>query len=1303
MRFNRYLIGLSVLTGSWCFAGTPVAPKAAAASAGKYGELPLVFERNQGQADSAVRFLARGRNYVIGLNDEGAELRLKGSVNRTVKLQLEGRRRNFRYYADERLPGTSNYLIGADPRLWIQGVPQYGKVWQQDAWTGIDVAWYGNHGQLEYDFVVQPGVNPDNIRIHAAGAENLWLDSNGDLLLSAGGAELRQKQPVAWQERDGIRTPVRAGYRFVSPDSFAIEVAHYDRTQRLIIDPVLAMPSSTYLGGSLADQGNGIAVDNLGNTWLAGAATSVDFPVTGSPKPVNAGGADAFVAKLDPTGTGLLFATYIGGSGNDQANAIAVDPAGNAYITGSTSSSNFPTKSPLQTANAGGLDAFVVKLSGSGSVVYSTYIGGSGDDSGTGIAVDANGVAYLAGYTASTNFPTASPQQLSNHGGKDSFILKLNSAGSALSYSTYLGGSGDDQANGIAIDSFGAAYVAGVTQSSDFPLTAALQSTYGGHGNAFVVKLTSGGLAVYSTYLGGTGGDAATGIAVDSNGSAYITGFTGSRDFPVMNAFQSVEADASITPSGPLVTDAFLTKLNPAGGAMVFSTYFGGASTGTFSAINQHPGGADAALGIAVDSNGNAYITGSTTTPGATSPGSFPQFFPLQDPLFGYTGPTPPVMGSGLSPYYHSDAFLASFSPTGALLYSTEIGGGLDDAGAAVAVDQNGAAYITGYSKSTNFPLQTPFQGTNGGTSNAFVSRFTFTTPGVRLLFSAAAPSNPDLNVTLNATAPIMVSGSNCGAGSYTATSVLNGLGTSVIAAPGATCAVTVLATPGVAGSRNVFSSWADGPTANPRTITVGAHGAAYTVNQIPQFLLTTSVSPAGAGTIMAAPSSPDGFYTVGSTVTLTAVPNAGFAFNNFVGDLIGITNGQSISMTAPRNVMATFVPSAAPSVSIDTPLTGTSISGMVTVSGWAIDNTTAVGTAISGVQVKIDGVAVGAATYGTARADVCSVFPGRPGCPNVGYTFTFNANTLLPGVNHTITVSATDTDGMPDVGTASVTVTSSLLMPGTKVGVFRGGASFLEDSNGNGVYDPGVDRFIASFTGPGGAQPGDIPVVGDWTGDGHAKVGIYRSSTGQWFLDANNDGVLNAGDFTYSFGGLTGDTPFVGDWNAVAGVSTHKDCIGLFRSGFLWVLDMNCNGSFDDVGGGDAVFPFGGVGGDVPVVGKWTGGTTRVGVVRKYAPAGVPQGNPFFWVLDAGNANAGSSAAAHQPATGSFAFGGIAGDVYVSGDWSGGGIWTAGVYRSGLWVLDSALPGAPLASHTPGLTFGYGGVSTDIPVTGKW
>jgi hypothetical protein len=356
---------------------------------------------------------------------------------------------------------------------------------------------------------------------------------------------------------------------------------------------------------------------------------------------------------------------------------------------------------------------------------------------------------------------------------------------------------------------------------------------------------------------------------------------------------------------------------------------------------------------------------------------------------------------------------------------------------------------------------------------------------------------------------------------------------------------------------------------------------------------------------------------------------------------------------------------------------------------------------------------ATGPIILGSAYSQTCNVTGGTP--PYMWTTTALPAGLSLSGTSgssitisgvptgtgvNTITVSASDNNASQLTGSATVTVTVQVSMPGTKVGVFRNNVSFLEDSNGNGLYDAGVDRFIPSFTGPGGFINGDIPVTGDWTGDGHAKIGIYRSSTGTWYLDANNNGIYDAGDYTYGYGGLSGDMPVVGDW-----MGLNKSCIGIYRTngGSFWLLDLNCNGSFENTPT-DAFFPFGGLPGDVPVVGSWAGGPTRVGVVRKYAPAGVPQGNPFFWVPDAGAANAGNTPANH-PAdiTRCFAFGGLNGDVYVTGDWYGIGISQAGVYRNGLWVLDAGQPSQSQASHVTGFAFGYGGVPSDVPLTAKW
>jgi hypothetical protein len=325
-------------------------------------------------------------------------------------------------------------------------------------------------------------------------------------------------------------------------------------------------------------------------------------------------------------------------------------------------------------------------------------------------------------------------------------------------------------------------------------------------------------------------------------------------------------------------------------------------------------------------------------------------------------------------------------------------------------------------------------------------------------------------------------------------------------------------------------------------------------------------------------------------------------------------------------------------------------------------------------------------------------------GAPTASGNFAFTAQ-----VTDSVSASATALYSLLVV-TSSFTPTptdpaTGLAMGGTKVGVFRNGNSFLLDSNGDAQYSPGVDAYFSTFFPPGGAKPGDVAVSGDWTGDTHWKVGMYRPSTGQWWLDANNDGIYDSGDYAYTFGGIAGDIPVTGDWTGLG-----KSCIGLFRQGFSWLLDLNCNGTFDNTPT-DAFFPFGGVTNDYPVTGAWVlGQPTRVGVVRAYAPGGVvgpctstdASGCPFFWVLDSGNPNAGNLPANHQPQANCFALGGLFGDVFVTGDWYDTGISAAGVYRQGFWLLDLALPGAPPAQHASAPFFGYGGLTGDQPITGR-
>lgn len=482
---------------------------------------------------------------------------------------------------------------------------------------------------------------------------------------------------------------------------------------------------STYLGGSSNEIGYNIATDGSGNTYITGGTSSPDFPVT--PGALNTsynGGGEAFVAKLDPTGS-LVWATYLGGSADENAQGIAVDAAGNVYVTGITNSIDFPTTpGAFQPALAGAHDQWIAKLNPGGSaLLYSTYLGGSGEDFGAGaqqgIAVDATGSVYVTGHTRSTNFPTTlGAFQTVLRGGTNAYVTKLNPAGTALVYSTYLGGT-DYQQSGqaIAVDSSGDAYVTGVTSASDFPTTpGAFQTSFGGTKDTYVTKLNSAGSALlYSSYFGGSGNDSVFGLALDNDGSVYLSGLTSSSNLPTVSAFQATYGGGG--------RDAFVAKVNPAGSALVYSSYLGGAND-------------DAALAISLDGTGGVFLVGSTSST------NFPTVNAVQ-----------PMYGGG-----PQDAFVAQMGPTGSVLtYSSFLGGSGDDAGFDVTRDTAGNAFVTGYTSSTSFPTANAFQGANGGSWDAFIAKIGFNSPplssaggpytvvrGGRVVLDASGSSDPD-------------------------------------------------------------------------------------------------------------------------------------------------------------------------------------------------------------------------------------------------------------------------------------------------------------------------------------------------------------------------------------------------------------------------------------------------------------------------------------------------------------------------------------------------------------------------------
>jgi uncharacterized protein (TIGR03437 family) len=572
---------------------------------GNYGNLPSALEPNLGQTAPEVRFLTHGRGMTTFFTDTEAVMVLGRSEQAVVRMKLAGAMKPRQAAGLEKLPGVSNYFIGNDPKKWRTDVPHYARIRYEGVYPGIDLEWYGNQRQLEYDFVVGPGADPKQIQVAYEGVESVEVEAGGELVLRTALGEVRQQPPRVYQEIGGKRVEVGARYAMVARNRVRFELANYDRKRELRIDPVVLV-YSTYLGGNGGEVGPGIAVDAAGSAYVTGSTASTNFPTRSAYQGTNQGGYDAFVTKLTQAGNAVVYSTYLGGSGDDYGYGIAVDGAGSAYLTGITSSSNFPTQLAYHATLQGTNDVFVTKLSPAGNaLVYSTYLGGYGHDSGHGIAVDGAGSAYVTGPTDSANFPTRSAYQATFQGAPfDAFVTKLTPAGNALVYSTYLGGSGADWGAGIAVDGAGSAYVTGFTQSTNFPTQSAHQATNQGIQDAFVTKLTPAGNAlVYSTYLGGSGEEWAYGIALDAAGSAYVTGFTHSTNFPTQSPYQATYQGGTY--------DAFVTKLTPAGNALSYSTYLGGSDD-------------DEGYGIAVDAAGSAYVTGYTAST------SFPTQSPYQ-------------------------------------------------------------------------------------------------------------------------------------------------------------------------------------------------------------------------------------------------------------------------------------------------------------------------------------------------------------------------------------------------------------------------------------------------------------------------------------------------------------------------------------------------------------------------------------------------------------------------------------------------------------------------------------------------
>ncbi len=689
------------------FVGSAAATRSARAGVA----LPAGFEINRGQTDRRVTFLAHGSGYtlfltateaVLNVTTRAAERARAGKTTArstggdVVRLRFMGANAHAAVTGLDRLPGVSNYLRGHIRSQWRTGVRSYARVSYRDIYHGVTLVYHGARRQLEYDFVLAPGVSPRAIKLDVLGARGLRLDRAGNLVLRLSGGDLSQARPVVYQQIGGRRVAVSGHYTLVGQGKVGFAVGRHDTHAPLVIDPVLGY--ATYLGGGADGSdstGNAIAVMRTGDAYVTGSTSATSFPTTtGAYSTTTSGATDAFVTKLNPGGT-ILYSTYLGGNDGSAGAGIAVDSAGDAYVAGTTSATDFPTTSNAygRTA-AGSSDVFVTQLSTSGAaLVYSTLLGGDDVDSAAAIALAGPNRVYVAGSTSSANFPTTSSYRAADNGGAV-FVAGLNTAVSgrgSLVYSTLLGGNGFDTGAGIAVNGAGDAYVTGSTGSTNFPYTAGAYATANKGGvDAFVTELGATGVISYSTYLGGGGDDHGQAIAVNSAGDAYVTGYTRSTNFPQANPLTANGARCGGANGGG-GTDAFVTELNAQGSALVYSTYLGGHGT-------------DAGYGVAVDSAGDAYVIGSTTSTD----------FPTTTDALTTTN-------SG-----GADAFVTKLAAAGnGLLYSTYLGGGSDDTGYGIAVN-NTSAYVTGQTCSSNFPTTTgAADGANSGSSSAFVARIT--------------------------------------------------------------------------------------------------------------------------------------------------------------------------------------------------------------------------------------------------------------------------------------------------------------------------------------------------------------------------------------------------------------------------------------------------------------------------------------------------------------------------------------------------------------------------------------------------
>jgi len=1088
-------------------AGVDAASKAQAMA--NYGRLPLSFEANNGQTNSAVKFLSRGQGYNLFLTGDEAVLTLEKSsvVSRqssvaspqmrkaglrtpdseprtsasVLRMKLVGANSNATVRGAAELPGKSNYFIGNDPKKWRTDVPTYAQVKYQGVYPGVDLVYYGNQsGQLEYDFVVAPGADPNAIAL-GLGTKNhapLRIAEDGGIVVKTDAGDVRFHKPVIYQEeltahssqltvQNQNRKMIEGNYVLEANNQVGFKVASYDHSKPLVIDPVATY--STYLGGSAGDYAYAIAIDSTGAAYVAGGTASTDFPTLGAYQGTVAGGYDCFVTKLAPGGGSLVYSTYVGGSSTDNFDAIALDSSLNVVATGYVQSADYPVLNPLpgQSTYAGGYNETVVtKLNSSGNaLIYSTYLGGAGDGFPEGMTLDAGGDAYVVGEADAPTYPVVNAIQSTPGSTYTGTLSRLHWNGTALSlvFSTFWGGNFTTSANAVAVDNNNHIYVGGFTEASVFPTTAGVYQTAAGGGfDGFVTKFnwnsgTSTLSTVYSTYLGGMYDDSVIGLVIDGAGDAYLTGYTASPNFPVPNAVQS-------TLGGNY--DAFATELNPTGTGILFSTYLGGS-------------GYDQAQGIVLGSGGNIFVTGYTAST------NFPTSNAVQS-----------VCGCNSSTY---DAFVTGLNWNGTaltFLYSTYLGGSSTDAGYGIAVDSSQNVYVTGYTKSTDFPTtNNAYQTVYGGGSNdAFVTKLPLPVgPGATLSTNTVPFGNQPVNTP---SSKMSVNLTSSGTTSLVITSIASS-GDFALTTTGTSCTYTGETLP-VSSSCTIdiiFTPSTGGARTGTLTITDNSEGVVGSTQTV-----DLTGTGTGGGVVSFMPST----LAIGNQVVNTSSAPAVLTLNNtgalsftISSIIVGGINGTDFAKTADACTGVAVAPSSSCTISITfTPSAQGARSGILvfadnTVGSPQFVNVTGSGTAPIAIVTPSTLPSFGTENQGsTSASQAVTVNNGGNGpltiasivtSANFGETNTCTGNTVAVGVPCTINVTFTPTANGPLTGTLTVT-DNSLGVAGTTQTVSLSGtgtgAPLASLSTSSLTFAPILDNTTSASQTVTVTNTGALPLV---------------------------------------------------------------------------------------------------------------------------------------------------------------------------------------------------------------------------------